>query len=122
VHNLKKLHSNSPFPRVPLGFRYTVARYQTPGTKTNFPRGNHSSTQETIKISKLLTIEQYIQRRKTTISSYIKDTKIYDNCQLTIPASRKTKCAVWWDNTIPQDDELVMSKIPNMGVANNLNT
>jgi hypothetical protein len=61
---------------------------------------------QTLKLAKLLRIKTYIKKRKSTVSTYVQTTNLYQECKATQPAAQKFSTPVWWNDTILEDDEI----------------
>jgi hypothetical protein len=50
----------------------------------------------TLEMAGLLTMEEYIAKRKETVSMYVNSTEIYNKCMRSKPSSRCSNQLVWW--------------------------
>jgi hypothetical protein len=55
-------------------------------------------TEDTLKSAKLLTIEDYINKRKDTVKNYLLTTNIFQQCQRSKGTSTSWKKLTWWKN------------------------
>jgi hypothetical protein len=59
---------------------------------------NYPSSKETLETAGLLTINDYIEKRKTTVSAYVKTTTIFNECKERTPSTQNSNQIVWWKN------------------------
>ena len=81
-------------------FHHRCARYiagehirQRPDGEWTFPE-----TERILAQCKLQTVEEYIARRKRTVSNYIVGRPIYARCVESIPSAANVNQKVWWDS------------------------
>jgi hypothetical protein len=65
----------------------------------------YPSTEITLQQANLLTIEQYINKRKKTVEKYIQTQQIYEECVISKANSQTSRKLVWWKSPIGADDE-----------------
>jgi hypothetical protein len=65
----------------------------------------------TLKQAKLSPNKKYIKKRKTTVSTDVQTTTLFQECTATIPAARKANTPVWWNDTLLDNDYRTMAKI-----------
>jgi hypothetical protein len=51
---------------------------------------------DVLKYAGLLSIEEYIQKRRRTIMRYASETSIYKKCIVSLPLANNPKQLVWW--------------------------
>jgi hypothetical protein len=56
----------------------------------------YPSSKSTLDAAGLLTIKEYITKRKNTVSEYIKNTTIFNECKTTILSLQNSTQIVWW--------------------------
>lgn len=55
------------------------------------------SRESVLKQSGLLSINEYIMRRRKTIMKYVEKTEIYTKCVVSKPLASNPKQLVWWN-------------------------
>ena len=63
----------------------------------------YPSSRITLNNAGLLPIEDYIQKRKSTITNYARGRAIYAKCEASLPLASNPRQLVWWDNNIAND-------------------
>jgi hypothetical protein len=58
----------------------------------------YPNTEGTLKQSSLLTIQGYLNKRRTTVQNYVLTTNIYQECLHSRGTSTSWKILTWWKN------------------------
>jgi hypothetical protein len=71
----------------------------------------HPNNQETLKQAYLLTIQEYINKRRQTVKDYVSTTNIFQICQNSKGTSTSRKKLTWWENYGAEDAKSIETKI-----------
>ena len=82
-------------------FHHRCARYIAGEHIRQLPDGEwiHPPTADILDKCKLRTIDEYIERRKRTVSAFIRNRSIYGACLASIPSAGNTNQKLWWDRS-----------------------
>jgi hypothetical protein len=64
----------------------------------------YPSTEDSLKKAKLLTIEEYLSKRKNIVKKYALSTNIFQQCQSLKGTSTSWKKLTWWENIVRDAD------------------
>ena len=71
----------------------------------------YPDTKTTMEITDLLSIEEYMLKRKDTVRLYVRTTDILNKCKFSRPAPRNSNQTVWWTDEKVMENEIV-TEIP----------
>jgi hypothetical protein len=61
----------------------------------------------TLKQASLLTIKEYINKRRSTVKKYVETTQIFRDCQNSKAVANSARKLVWWECVGDEDEETI---------------
>jgi hypothetical protein len=69
---------------------------------------SYYNSKNTLEAAGLLTIEEYINKRKNMVRKYVKNTTIYKDCAQTIPSPGYSSQIVWGEEVKMEENKNVI--------------